>query len=364
MRALRPLLLLAAAIALVTGVLAGPTRAGLLPPLSRDVVVFHGPLMVSGFTGTLIALERAVALGRGWAYLGPVSMAGGSLALLAGAPAAGRFAYAVGGACLAAVCVWIWHKQRELFNVVIAVGAGCLLVGNLMWALGAAVPRVALWWAGFPVMTIAGERLELARVLAPRPSELVRFRVLVALWVAALVLALEWPDAGTRMAGAAAIGLAWWLARNDVARRTVRSGGLPRYSAIALLAAYVWLIAGGLVMLAAGYQVAGPTYDAQLHALFLGFMFSMIFGHAPIIFPAVLGLPVRFRPVFYVHLTALHAGVALRLGGDLAGWNGGARGGMILTAVAIALFLLLTGASVLPAVVQRRRSGARPAAAP
>lgn len=39
--------------------------------LAAQGAAFHGPLMVSAFFGTVIALERAVALATGWAYLGP-----------------------------------------------------------------------------------------------------------------------------------------------------------------------------------------------------------------------------------------------------------------------------------------------------
>ena len=60
---------------------------------------------------------------------------------------------------------------------------------------------------------------------------------------------------------------------------------------------------------------AGPIYDAILHALFLGFTFGMIFGHAPIIFPAVLGRPLPYRPAFYLHLILLQATLLLRIGG-------------------------------------------------
>jgi hypothetical protein len=47
-------------------------------------IALHGPLMVSAFLGTVIALERAVALGRTWAYGAPLGAGLGGLALLAG----------------------------------------------------------------------------------------------------------------------------------------------------------------------------------------------------------------------------------------------------------------------------------------
>ena len=53
-----------------------------------------------------------------------------------------------------------------------------------------------------------------------------------------------------------------------------------RYVAVCLLAGYFWLAVGGALV---ALQVA---YDAALHAIFVGFVFSMVFGHAPVILPA------------------------------------------------------------------------------
>jgi hypothetical protein len=116
--------------------------------------------------------------------------------------------------------------------------------------------------------------------------------------------------------------------------------------ALALLAGYAWLVASGFLSLAIGSPRAGPAYDAILHALFVGFVFSMIFAHAPVIFPAVLGLPVAFRSRFYLHLALLHAGLLLRAAGDLAGAEPARRLGGGLNALAILLFLAQTAASL------------------
>ena len=60
-----PLLILAFS-ALLAGLWAGLLRLGLaLPSLGVIPAGAHGPLMVAGFLGTLIALERAVALRQG-----------------------------------------------------------------------------------------------------------------------------------------------------------------------------------------------------------------------------------------------------------------------------------------------------------
>jgi hypothetical protein len=87
-----------------------------------------------------------------------------------------------------------------------------------------------------------------------------------------------------------------------------------------------------------GGEVAGPRYDALWHALFVGFVFSMIFGHAPVIFPALLRLRIPFSGSFYVPLVLLHLSLLLRVWGDLALWPSGRQWGGLLNTLAILLF--------------------------
>src|SRR5574338_888570 len=64
-RLLRLPLMFLAIGALLAGLWAGLLRIGWpIPPLSPRLLIEHGPLMVSGFLGTLISLERAVALSQ------------------------------------------------------------------------------------------------------------------------------------------------------------------------------------------------------------------------------------------------------------------------------------------------------------
>ena len=79
----------------------------------------------------------------------------------------------------------------------------------------------------------------------------------------------------------------------------------------------------------------------------LGFVFSMVFGHAPIIFPAVLRVAVPYHPVFYVPLALLHLSLALRLAGDLAVQPDWRSMGGALNAVALLAFILNTIAAVI-----------------
>lgn len=92
--------------------------------------------------------------------------------------------------------------------------------------------------------------------------------------------------------------------------------------------------------------VAGLAYDAILHAVLLGFVFAMIFGHAPIIFPAVLGIRMSYHTRFYAHLLLLEIAVILRIVADLAGWWTVRQWAGLLAAVAIILFLIQTVTSI------------------
>lgn len=341
-------------IALLMGLFGGLQRIGWAElPASPSFAMVHGPLMVCGFLGTLISLERAVALGRLWAYLGPAFAGIGAILLIAGMGGWLPPALIVGGSMvLVAVFVRVLFIQFQPFAVVMAAGAVAWVVGNVIWLMGEPLYHVVLWWMGFLVLTIAGERLELSRMLMHHPRVQTVFLAIMGLFIAALIVSSFAPDAGTRMLGAVLIPLSVWLMRFDVARHTVRQQGLTQFIGWCLLAGYVWLIVSGAAMLFYGSEIGGTAYDAVLHAVFVGFVFSMIFGHAPIIFPSVLGVPVAYKPYFYAHLALLHVSLILRIVGDVSGIIPVRRWGGILNAAAILLFLGVTVASV---AIERRR---------
>ena len=62
-----------AILGLLAALWAGLMRLGWqLPALTPSLALAHGPLMISGFLGTLITLERAVAMQKKWMYLPPL----------------------------------------------------------------------------------------------------------------------------------------------------------------------------------------------------------------------------------------------------------------------------------------------------
>ena len=338
-----------AVVALLAALWGGLLRLGWGWPIMRPTLpAAHGPLMVSGFLGTLIGLERAVALGRRWTYAGPALSGLGGLALILGLPGvAGPMLMAMGSLTLVVVFAVIIRRQPGLSEIIMGIGALAWLVGNGLWLSGWPIFRVVGWWAGFLVLTIAGERLELSRFLPISRADRAAFLAAVGLFAAGLVLACAAFDMGARLSGLGLLVLSFWLLRHDIARRAVHKAGLTRFVAVSLLSGYLWLGVAGLLGLRFGGLAAGPHYDAWLHAIFLGFVFAMIFGHAPIIFPAVLGVAVPFRPAFYSHLALLHLSLVLRVVGDVAAWWPGRLWGGLLNAVAVLLFLANMARAVL-----------------
>lgn len=317
---LRILLILPAVLALVAGVLSGLARLGVgMPSFFVMLVGVHGALMVGGFFGTLIGLERAVALGRGWPYLAPFLSGVAAITLLVWPGELwAAMLLVLAALCMSAACVDVWRRQREAHLATLAVAAIAWLLGNLLWwgsgSLIAAVPA----WSAFLILTIAGERLELSRfVPTPRASRVV-FGVITILLLLSGVAAGIYPEA-LRVYALALLLLAGWLLRYDIARRTVRGKGLTRYMAVCLLSGYLWLGGAAALGLAGGLAAGSLLRDAALHALLLGFVFAMVFGHAPVIVPALTRLRLRWHAGFYLPLVLLHGSLALRV---LSAWNG------------------------------------------
>ena len=343
-----PLILLAM-LALLTGLWAGLLRLGWqLGGNSASLALEHGPLMVSGFLGSLIILERVVALNRRWMFLAPLLSGLGWVALLL-LPGVSIGAFLIAAGSLLAVFILgvMFRREPTLHTLTMLIGVLCWLVGNLLWLVGQPVFQVVFWWMGFLVLTIAGERLELSRVLRPTTRTRVLFSLAGGLFLLGIMLSAWQAAIGARMVGAGLAALCLWLVRYDIARRNLRHPmPLTRYIATCLFIGTLWLGVSGLLSLWFGFTAAGPAYDAVLHSLFIGFVISMIFGHAPIILPALVNISLPFHPAFYLNLILLHASLILRVGADLAGWAEGRQWGGLLNEVAILSFLVMTALSI------------------
>lgn len=333
-------LLLVAAVTAVTGLLAGLARMGVIVGWGPRHAVDHGALLVVGVFGTVIALERAVALGRTWAYAAPALGAATAIGLLAGLPWAPWLG--VGSAAVAVVInAAIVRRQAAAFTYLMLLGGVVRLLGDLAWADGRPVFDVVWAWSASFVLTIIAERLELSR-LAPTPRWAQHLLGALALGLAtATVVRLLGDVRATPVVGACLALLGAWQLRFDLARRTVRWPGLPRFAGLGVLLAAGWLVITGAFIARGPIAVVGPSYDVALHGVFVGYVLSMVFAHAPIILPAVARIQVRLTAAAYGPLALLHAGLLARVIGDVGGHPRLRQAGGVGSALALVAFALV-----------------------
>lgn len=324
---------------LITGLNAGLVRLEVWAPVvSQRAGDVHGLVMVLGFLGTLIALERAQALQRAWAYLAPALLGLGGVMLLTPAPLLlGQLLQVEGAALLVVVYLALW-RRAPLPLVAVQVLSAVLALGGAVVAIMVDIPSAVCWLIGFIVLTIAAERAELAQLtMGPKAERTVLWlSVVLALSIAG---SLAYPVAGERLVGLVILACAGWLLVRDVVRHQVRLTGQRRFMALALLAGYLNLALSGLVLALRGLTADQAGYDVVVHGVFLGFALSMVMAHAPVILPAVLGRALPYRPVLYLPLVLLHAGLVVRFGGALLGLTEVWRAGGIATALALVVFL-------------------------
>ncbi|HJO07931.1 MAG TPA: hypothetical protein QGG37_11415 [Chloroflexota bacterium] len=340
----RRLLVIPALLAVLIGIWAGLVRVGWDWPMPRGGwVPDHGPLLVSGFLGTVIGMERAVALDRRPAFIAPLLGAVGILTLVLGAPSPTAQILMIGAAIgMTAVNVLGPLSRGRFADHALVVISGSLmwLAGNVLWAFGFAGYQLTLFWIGFVALTIGGERLELSQFSRPGPRARVLFWVFAALLPLGAGLSAGGIWSGQRILGAGLVTLTLWLVRYDFARRIAGKAGLSRYMAFTLTSGYVWMFIAGASWLYHGNLVAGPIYDGAVHSFFLGFVIVMIFAHAPVIFAAMAGISEAFHPMLYAPVALMHGSLAARFLGDLFAEPGLRQWGALLNAVALVVFLV------------------------
>ncbi len=339
MLVLRVSLLFSAVILMISGLWAGLLRMGWQLPNNVSAMQ-HGPLMVVAFFATLIALERAVGLAKLWVYLSPLILGlAGFSSLLFGTTRFSLLLFVVGSGVYLISAIYLFILQKADFSFVMALGALALFVANILWTFNIPLNTVVIFWASYLVLIITGERLELSRFVKKPKLAVQVFLGSVVINIIGLLIMLVNQDIGIRIVAFAFLVMAAWLLRYDIARVNIKRDGVYRFMAAALLAAYFWLAVAGIWFLVVGMRLAGPQYDGPLHAIFLGFVFSMVFAHAPVIFPAVLKLKIKFSKILYAPLVLLHVSLAVRLYGDLYSYQLRYWGGM-LSAIAIVLYFI------------------------
>lgn len=353
MRALstRLLVLFSVILTLLAGMGSGLARLGWqMDSLSDSWILIHGPLMISGFLGTLLCMERAVALSSRypWAICVPfINALGAFILLIFHDIVYAKLLLTTGSLGLLILFVLMLRLHFSKDVIVMALGALCWAIGNTLWLTGNPIYLVVHLWIAFLVLTIVGERLELSRVRRLTRSSEQLFILSVGVYLLGVSLTIFNLDTGVRLLGVGAILVAAWLLHYDIARRTILKDGLTRYIAACLLSGYIWLAFAGLMALWKGAVYAGFDYSLILHAFLLGFVFSMIFGHMPIILPALTGLKVAYNPLFYGHLVLLHLTLIVRTTGNLLHNIPVRQWGGLLNVVTILFFMAVTIVTVI-----------------
>ena len=353
----RGLFFVVVGLSLLGGIAGGLARLGQVLPAavhtdwSARAAVAHAALMIGGFLGTVIGIERAMAVKRRSAFVAPMASGLGGLCLLFGNPALAAQLLVLAGVAFVLVNVVVVTRQRAAHTVLLLIAALAWLTGNVLSATAAGSAAVLPWWFAFLVMTIAAERLEMTRLMRRRPGAQASLYAVLAALLAGAALSAFAAVPGGLLYGVALSLLAVWLGVYDIAWHTVRAQGLSRYMAICLLGGYAWLAVAGVAWAATALGL--PARDLALHALGLGFVFSMIMGHAPVILPAVARVKLQFGAAFYVPLALLHLSLVVRLGVGLI--DAPMRSlGASLNAAAVALFAAtVVGAAVAWRVAHR-----------
>jgi hypothetical protein len=326
-----------AASVLVMGVVGGLARAGWPISIPGGAIGGHGPALIA-FFATVIGLERAIADRRTPALVVPVASAvAGGMALSGLGPLA-AWPLLVAASGLVGLLI-AGRKGASLGAFALsAAGAAVLSAGALRWARGAPMFDIVPAFVAFLVLTILGERAQLAeaipRTSAAASAALAAGAVLLVAPALAPFFALSAPPA-VFAAGLSIAGLA--TAALDPLRGDLRRSGLARYTAVGVLAGGAWLVAAGVAW-ARGPMVAGFVYDAGVHAALLGFVMSMAFAHAPVVLPELSGRSVRFVPAFYAPVALLQLSLGVRVVGDALSSVELRRAGALGNGLSMALF--------------------------
>lgn len=279
---LLPLVLLG----LVMGIAGGWIRLGNPVIPVAEAGINHGLLMVGGFLGTLISIERAMVMNKKIWLVIPFISGLSSIFFLFGMQAEGLLFLLAGSLGLGSI-MHIQSVRHPYFHTfLLYAGAVFWFIGNfLVWKTGL-IAAGSTWWMGFLLFTIVGERLELSQFM-PVPSW---SKKALGGFLALFFIGLLFPfhGLGNELLGVAVLLISAWLLSFDMAKVAAKKKDQFRYIGIGLRIGYLWLGIQGLILL---LMESHPLfYDLVLHTFFLGFTFSMIWAHAPIIFPTIFGI--------------------------------------------------------------------------
>lgn len=340
-----------ALLSLLLGIIAGWQRVNWDIPVA-NLAGDHGALMTGSFIGTLICIERSITNKNYWWRILPL-VNGASIVLFIFQQAQLAYVFlTLGSAGLLVLMCSHLKTSFSLSQVVLILGAFAWLTGNLTLLNQHAYPVAVKWWMLFLLWTILGERLELSRMLPSSVIKTATLYLVICINITGILLPFHW--FGNELLAISFILIPLWLYAFDMSRFAIRLKGQHRYSALLLMTGYGWLFTTGLWLLF--WPDAAYAYDASLHSFFLGFVFSMIFAHIPIIFPGVFKLNISlYHPVLFVPFILFQSSLVVRIAGDAALKSELRKWGAMTNGIGILLFFVITLTVVLSRLKQTEK---------
>lgn len=313
------------------------SRVGWILPLP-SIAAKHGYLMVSALFATLISLERTLILKNRWWLSIPLLNLASVAWVLLGHEIPGFALQLAAAVLLSLLYMAQWQKYRKDYFVGLTLSALCWALSAFVLLLGKPFAAASMWYILFLLFTIVAERLELSGFIAtPKWAKRLLMALLTLLFVAQ-TLPFHW--GGKHLSGLIMAAVGYWLINFDIANLNLKKQGFFFFTGTTLVAGYLWLMISGVLMalpLTTAYH-----YDAVLHSFFIGFVFSMLYAHAPIIFPALLKLGFRpFHKLLYFPVLVTHALLLGRLYADYS-LNWPLRKWLGMGQVAVMLFFFVT----------------------
>ncbi len=329
-------------LSLLLGIYTGWLRMGWNFPMTQAMGQ-HGLIMIGSFLGTLILIERIVSFKKFWLYLIPLVNALSLPAFFFHQERLALVCLLIGSTGLLMVYLMTYQKYKEKYILIMMVGGALLVTGLIMLLIYHRYPVAVPYWIGFLLLTILGERIDLAKFLPRNKIKEPLIWIFIIIFIFGLFS--HYRQAGHLLTGLGMILIASWLMRFDIVNKSMKSHGIHQYIGLTLFSGYIWLFISGLFMVLNLDLVY--FYDAILHSFFLGFTFLMIFAHAPIIFPGVAGLSITpFHKSLYFWMILLNVSLLFRILTDLFFLNylrqiSGFLNGMILIGFFINLVVVI-----------------------
>ncbi len=300
-------------LCLGVGLLTGLSRIGWnisLPPAAAH----HGAIMVGGFLGTLIALGKIIPLKRKWLYVVPALNVSSVALILCNLHQIAIGALIASSFFLSVIFLYYFRSYKRIIYILMFAGALCWMMGNVLLLTRSFYPLAFPWWSAFALFIIVAERLELLQFTCVTRFE--KYLLTGMLCVFLVGVSFSFHGAGSILCGVSLIGISIWLLKNDLIGINITKSGVRKYIAITLMESYTALLLTGIFFLILSDNWL--TYDAIVHSFFIGFVFSMIFAHGPLLLAAIIGLSINpYHRIMYVWPALLHTSWLIRVFADV-----------------------------------------------